>query len=146
MEDYLIVVSVCVVLPIVVVWLCIRAVINRENIRKEIILTALEKDAGMDVEQIVRKLQPKGKLLKEKLLNRLLRGVIFSISGLLFIAVGIWFAVGTAAKDDTVVGFLMAGGNILAVGAAFIVNFFVGKKMLSREIEAEEKQKVNEQK
>lgn len=146
MEDFLVVLAVCVILPTVVVWLIIRAVINRENARKEIILAALEKDSGMDVEQIVRKLQPRGRFLKEKLLNRLLWGTICGVAGLIFIAVGIFYAAGTKASDDTVVVFIMAGGNILGVGMAFLINFFAGRNMLASEIEAEQKQGISDRK
>jgi len=146
MEEFLVVLAVCVILPTVVVWLIIRAVINRENARKEIILAALEKDSGMDVEQIVRKLQPRGRLLKEKLLYRLLWGTICGVSGLIFIAVGIYYAAGTEASDDTVVVFIMAGGNILGVGMAFLINFFAGRNMLASEIEAEQKQRISDRK
>ena len=58
------------VLPIMVVWLDIRKKMNETNQRTQIVLAAIEKNPDMDIEELMKKISPKKKLLKEKLLWR----------------------------------------------------------------------------
>ncbi len=107
-------------------------------------MAVLEKNPDMDVEQWLEKLSPKKKLLKEKLLTKLLWGIICLIAGIGVIGVSIYGAVNIiGGTDDPIVGIAL-GGGILAVGIALVASFFVGKKFLAKEIEAEEKQKIQE--
>ncbi len=64
------------VLPIMVVWLAIRESMNKTNQRTQIVLAAIEKNPDMDIEELMKKISPKKKLLKEKLLSKLLWGSI----------------------------------------------------------------------
>ena len=132
------------VLPVLAIWFSMRKKINETNKRQEILMAVLEKNPDMDVEQWLEKLSPKEKLLKEKLLSKLLWGTICLIAGLGVIGVSIYGAVNTiGGKDEPIVGIAL-GGGILAVGIALVASFFVGKKFLAKEIEAEEKQKIQE--
>ena len=54
------------VLPIMVVWFVVRKKINETNARTQIVTAALEKNPDMDVEELLKKISPKKKLLKEK--------------------------------------------------------------------------------
>ena len=138
------------VLPIMVVWFVVRKKINETNARTQIITTALEKNPDMDVEELLKKISPKKKLLKEKLLSKLLWGCITTILGIGLIGFGI-FLINTISKDtqkihmaDDVQTAIAFGVILLAIGAAFIINYGVGRKMLAKEIEAEES-KMNTQ-
>ena len=128
-----------VVLPILIVWLNNRRKINETNQRTQIVLAAIEKNAETDVEDLLKKMAPQKKLLKEKLLTKLLWGGIFSLLGLSCIAISLFhdFKGGFSTKDIAMQYWL--GGSILAIGIAFLVNYAVGKKLLAKEIEAEEK-------
>ena len=128
-----------VVLPIFIVWLNNRRKINETNQRTQIVLAAIEKNAETDVEDLLKKMAPQKKLLKEKLLNKLLWGEIISLLGLSCIAIGLFldFKGGSSPKDLAMQYWL--GGSIFAIGIAFLVNYAVGKKLLAKEIEAEEK-------
>ena len=130
------------VLPLLSIWFSTRKKINETNKRKEILMAVLEKNPDKDVEQWLEKLSPKKKLLKEKLLTKLLWGVICLIAGIGIISVSIYGEVNNiGGPDDPTVGIVL-GGGILAVGIALVASFFVGKKFLAKEIEAEEKQKI----
>ena len=72
----LIPIGICVVLPIIVVRLITRERINRDNMRKDIILAAIEKNTDIDVEEMMKKLNGPKKLLKEKLMTKLLVGSV----------------------------------------------------------------------
>ena len=139
------------VLPIIFIWMETRRKMNETNARTQIVTAALEKNPDMDVEELLKKISPKKKLLKEKLLSKLLWGCITTISGIGLIGFGI-FLINTISKDtqkihmaDDVQTAIAFGVILLAIGAAFIINYGVGRKMLAKEIEAEES-KMNIQK
>ena len=139
------------VLPIEFIWLETRRKINESRDRMQIVTTAIEKNPDMDIEELMKKISPKQKLLKEKLLAKLLWGCITTILGIGLIGFGI-FLINTISKDtqkihmaDDVQTAIAFGVILLAIGAAFIINYGVGRKMLAKEIEAEES-KMNIQK
>ena len=132
------------VLPIIFIWMETRRKMNETNARTQIVTAALEKNPDMDVEELLKKISPKKKLLKEKLLSKQLWGCITTISGIGLIGFGI-FLINTISKDtqkihmaDDVQTAIAFGVILLAIGAAFIINYGVGRKMLAKEIEAEE--------
>lgn len=132
-------IAICCVLPIVVVWLVVRQRMNETNSRTQIALAAIEKNPDMDIEELLKKFARSGKLLKEKLLTKLLWGTLTSLLGIGLIGSGAWLGwVGSGGSDDPMVAACF-GLISLGVGIAFLINYFVGKRMLAKEIEAEEK-------
>jgi hypothetical protein len=126
------------VLPIVFIWLETRRKINESRDRMQIVTTAIEKHPDMDVEELMEKISSKKKSLKEKLLAKLLWGFIASLLGIGLTILAIYLkSSGTGIESDflTAISF---GLIFLAIGAAFIINYGVGKKMLAKEIEAEQ--------
>ena len=69
------------VLPIMIVWFFVRQRMNDTNQRTQIVLAAIEKNPEMDLEELMEKISPKKKLLKEKLLAKLLWGGIIAFLG-----------------------------------------------------------------
>lgn len=126
------------VLPIMIVWFGIRQKMNETNKRTEIVLAAIEKNPEMDIEELMKKISPKKKLLKEKLLSKLLWGCITALLGLVLIGIGAWLGwVGGSDPNDILTASCF-GFAMLAIGIAFLINYQMGKKMLAKEIEAEE--------
>ena len=123
------------VLPIVIIWLNIRQRMNETNKRTQVVLAAIEKNPDMDIEELIKKISPKKKLLKEKLLEKLLWGCITVLLGIGMIGCHIYVDITTNSTSPC--GFI--GIILLAVGIAFFVNYRLGKKMLAKEIVAEEK-------
>lgn len=126
------------VLPIIFIWMETRQKMNETNARTQIVMAALEKNPDMDVEEILKKVSRKPKLLKEKLLTKLLWGFITSLLGIGLIVLGIYMKSSGLGIDVDVQTALCFGLILLAIGAAFIINYGVGRKMLAKEIEAEE--------
>ena len=62
------------ILPIFAIWMGIRKEINESKNRTQVLLSAIEKNPDVDIEELMAKISPKKKLLKEKLLNKLLAG------------------------------------------------------------------------
>jgi len=132
------------VLPILIVWLEVRKKMAESQNRTQIILAAIEKNPDLDIEELIKKISPKKKLLKEKLLSKLLWGSLTAMIGLGFIGFGAWLGyVGGGGSDDPMAS-VMIGLILLAVGIAFLVNYGIGKKMLAKEMEAEEKLLVSQ--
>ena len=126
------------ILPIVIIWLTVREKMNETNARTEIVMAAIEKNPDMDVEELIKKMSPKKKLLKEKLLSKLLWGCITSIVGIGLIIFGIFLTTQEIHMADDVQTSIGFGVVLLGIGGAFIINYGVGKKMLAKEIEAEQ--------
>ena len=133
------------VLPIVVVWLVVRHRMNETNSRTQIALAAIEKNPDMDIEELLKKISSSGKLLKEKLLKKLLWGTLTTLLGLGLIGFGIFLGENQLGGTDDPLVSICFGLISLGVGIAFLINYFVGKKMLAKEIEAEEKRQTEQE-
>ena len=122
-------------MPVLIVWLISRMRQNETNRKAEIMLKAIDNGVTVDTELFKR---PRvNRMLKEKLLGRLTAASVCSFLGLVLGALYL-----LSCRNDF---FLMAGGVLLAVGLAYLVVYFTGKKMLAKEIEAEEKKFLNQE-
>lgn len=132
------IVSVCAV-PVLIIWLDSRKKMNETNNRAQLLLTALEKNPDMDMSELVNKMTPapKEKLLKEKLLTKLLWGCILTGIGIALFVLALYILI--YMHKDLAGMFLLIGGFPFATGVAFLINYFLGKKMLAKEMEAEER-------
>ena len=127
------------ILPIVAIWLDVRRRINETNARTQIALATIEKNPDMDIEELLKKMSSNGKLLKEKLLKKLLWGCLTTLLGVGLIGFGIYLSANNLGGTDDPMTAVCFGLISLGVGIAFLINYFIGKKMLAKEIEAEEK-------
>lgn len=136
MRDIIVPFGFCVVLPVMLVWLVTRVRRNEIDKKTEVMLKAIESGATIDSD-LFKEAPKKRKSTKERLLNRLICGCAASIIGAALTAIGIipWMTL----EDDTFAPLLIFGGISLAVGIALFIGFFVGRKMLAKEMEAEEK-------
>lgn len=128
-----------VALPILIVWLNNRRKINETNQRTQIVLAAIEKNAEADIEDLLKKMAPQKTLLKEKLLKILLWGCLTSFAGIGLIGFGVYLRMGELGGEDDPMAAIFFGLILLAVGIALFINYSVGKRMLAKEIESEEK-------
>lgn len=124
-------IGVAVVLPIAVVAIVFKSVLASERNRKEIILAALEKNPNLDVEDLVKRMKKSEKLLKEKLLARLEHGCLCCLMGVAFVLLSFFLSV----QNEFLI---ISGAALIAVGIAFLVGYFVGRRMLAQEMEAEQ--------
>ncbi len=137
--DILVPIACGCILPIVIIFLSVRQKMNETNKRTEIVLAAIEKNPEMDIEEIMKKISRKPKLLKEKLLTKLLWGCLTTLLGIGLIGFGIYLGANHLGGTDDPMTAICFGLISLGVGIAFLVNYFMGKKMLAKEMEAEEK-------
>ena len=140
MDKLLIPLGICVVLPVMIVWLVNRTRQNETNRKTEIMLKAIE--AGATIDANFFKAQNEQKTIKERLLKRLAGGCIFSLMGIAMFLVGLLnrnIIDITTTSCDSITMPMIFGAISVAIGLALLIVFFVGRKMLAKEMEAEAK-------
>jgi len=130
------------VLPIVGIMMGVRQKMNETNKQTQIVLAAIEKHPDMDIEELIKKISPKEKLLKEKLLNKLLWGSLVTFLGIAFFGVAFYIDWMGGMMPGILYTLYLGGFILFAVGLAFLINYRIGRKMLAKEIEAEERKIV----
>lgn len=131
LEDILVSLGVVVALPVLIVSIIFRSVMAADRNRKEIILAALEKNPNLNVEDLVKRMKKSEKLIKEKLLAKLQRGCLCCLMGVAFVLLYFFLSV----QNEFLI---IAGTALIAIGIAFLVGYFVGRRMLAQEMEAEQ--------
>lgn len=131
LEDILVSLGVVVALPVLIVSIIFRSVMAADRNRKEIILAALEKNPNLNVEDLVKRMKKSEKLIKEKLLAKLQRGCLCCLMGVAFVLLYFFPSV----QNEFII---IAGTALIAIGIAFLVGYFVGRRMLAKEMEAEQ--------
>lgn len=129
--EILIPIGVAVVLPVAIVAIVFKSALASDRNRKEIILAALEKNPNLDVEDLVKRMKKSNKLIKEKLLARLERGCLCCLMGVAFVLLYFFLSV----QNEFLI---ITGAALIAVGIAFLISYFVGRRMLAKEMEAEQ--------
>lgn len=124
---------ICVVLPVMVVWLVTRANTRRTEKKMDVLMKAIENGTEIDPDMLVD--INGGKSTKMKLVDKLGSGVMLTLMGLVFILLAAFNVLSFAAWG------YYAGIPILAVGIGTLVSYFFGVKFLKPEIEAEEHKK-----
>ena len=129
--EILIPIGVAVVLPVAIVAIVFKSALASDRNRKEIILAALEKNPNLDVEDLVKRMKKSNKLIKEKLLARIERGCLCCLMGVAFVLLYFFLSV----QNEFLI---ITGPALIAIGIAFLVSYFVGRRMLAQEMEAEQ--------
>ena len=132
MVEIIVPIGVCVVLPVMVVWLVFRSRNHIVDRKADVLLKAIENGQDIDPEMFASDDRSKRtkRSLKMNLLGRLQTGIILVIMGAVLFA----GAMVIPGKDSL---FIIAS-ILLAIGIGFCVAFFVGKKWMEAEIKAEE--------
>lgn len=128
LEDILVPIFICVVLPVAIVALTVWPRINSSNRRAQILDKAIEK-GNIDPEKLAAMLEdPKTKSTPREILNkRLLLGCIFTLIGVLLTVIGIFDGEGLSSDNFG----LVLGGVSLAIGISYLIVFFVTRKQVA---------------
>ena len=135
-SDSLVPLVICGVMPVLIVWLCLKKKKNDTDKRTEIVLAAMEKNNEIDVEEFIKTLNPPQRPLREKLILRLhwelMLGGIFTIFGIVdFIVLAILRFGYQIPKEDIYAMGLVFGIPILAIGVGLLIAYAYGKKTLA---------------
>lgn len=134
-------VFICVVLPVMVVWLITRARQNETNRKAEIMIKAIEAGVPVDMDQFKSAKKNGSTSIKQDLLEKLNGACITGLMGIGFLTLGILRVVIADFGRNTLLNkfWLPAGCVLLAVGIGLFITYFTGKRMLAKEMEAEER-------
>ena len=138
MEDVLVPIFICVVLPVSIVLIAMLSKRHAVNKKTEVMLKAIEAGTPIDPE-IFKPSKKDSKTIKGDLMDRLTGACVTSLMGTAFLIIGTLFGDRTGFSIGSMPLLPLAGAVMLAVGISLFIVFFVGKKMLAKEIEAEEK-------
>lgn len=135
----IIVLGICVVLPIMIVWIINKRKSHEIDKKTEILTILLEKKPDMDPTEAIKKLnlpQVKHFSVKKSLLERLMGGIMITLMGAVILIAHLCDLIFLGEKSIGIIG----GGTLMAVGIACLIYYFAGKRMLRNEIEMEERQ------
>lgn len=135
LEDILIPIFICVVLPVTIVWLVTRARQNEINRRTEVMLKAIENGQEIDP-NLFNNVRKNPKSVKQELLEKFNGACITSLMGVAFLVMSLVPGINIGDFQSLMVP---AGFVMIAVGIGLFISYFTGKKMLAAEIDAEEK-------
>lgn len=142
MEDILVPIGICVVLPLMIVWIVFRAANNKDNKRAEVLIKAIENKADIDIEKLSDSLGKTRKTPREILHSRLYKGCIFSLLGIAFgiMSAMFYFCDYFDMDEDAVTFFMILSGIFASIGIAQLIFYFVTRKS----VEADESDPRNE--
>ena len=141
--EVLVPIAIVVVMPVLVVWLVMRARQHEVDKKTEVLLKAVEEGVQIDP-AFFRNAGQKNKSVKGRLMGYLITAMITGIIGLItsvaqivfFSILGLW-----DRGDGAILMFVILSGILLAVGIAFFIVYSVGKKTYAKELaELEDKQ------
>ncbi|MBP3563699.1 MAG: hypothetical protein J6J54_04685 [Bacteroidales bacterium] len=134
--DFLLIpICICVVLPVMVVWLVTRARIKKNEQKMAVLMKAIENGVDIDPELLISETES-SRNTKMRLIKKLTTGIVCSMIGVvLLVCPSIDAFEGVAGLEMLYI----IGGVMVAMGVAYMVAFFVGRKYLAPEIEAEER-------
>ena len=125
--------GICVILPVLIVWLVLRSRKHEVDRKTEVVLKAME--AGIPIDENLLKTK-KPKSIKRDLLDKLTGACVTTFMGAAFLVLSLLQDNRAFSDFD---GMCFPGIILLAIGIALFIAYFSGKKMLAKEIEAEEK-------
>ena len=136
LESVVLPIFICVVLPVLIVFIVMNARKHEVARKAEVALKAIE--AGAPVDPNFFKTAKKKETIKERLLGQLTGACITFLMGVAFLVANFmdWNPSGLHL-------FSIAGGVMIAIGLGLFISFCVSRKMLAKEIEAEEKELEN---
>ena len=127
-----------VVMPVIIVALVTRAKTNATNKRAEIALAAIEKNSDVNLEEFFKKMNPPRRSIKERLLDKLLCGCIFTLFGAgIYVAILVYHMNVEEFNRNMFIGLSFIAVPSLGVGLSFLINYFVGRRVLKEETETE---------
>lgn len=134
MEEVLVPIFICVVLPVAIVAIIYWGRVNNDNKRTQVLIKAIEANNDIDADKLAEALAKPRKTAKEILNGRLLKGCIFTFIGVcceIFALVEYFSQNAETSFLDSIEAFGVIGGISLAIGISFLIVYFVTRKQIS---------------
>lgn len=136
MEDILVPIFICALMPVAIVYIVFNAARNSDNRRADVLIKAIESGNIVDADKLAEALRKPQKSARELLNGRLLRACIFTFIGIALLCIGIVnYTQGVAIDiyDDPVRVPLIFGSISLAIGLSYMIVFCFSKRQLDKE-------------
>jgi hypothetical protein len=124
----LIPIGICVVLPILTIWLIARCVMHRNEKKAALMMAAIERNAELNIGDLQF---GNAKSPAERLLTKLMCGLMLLFAGAA-VMMSLIFLPYIDFASDVVILIIMSGAVLSALGIALIVTYFVGRKLLNK--------------
>lgn len=122
-------IGICVVMPVLIVWLVSRIAINKENRKSDVLMEAIRNNANVDTDKLMKSMAGSERSARELLNLRLLRGCIFTLLGVAFgVCAGILGY--NPERSDTYLS-ILSSAVCIAVGVGYLIVYFVSKRSIS---------------
>lgn len=124
--EALVPIFICAGMPVCIVLIYFISVMKSEKHRAQVLVKALEVNPNIDVNELTKAFVKPRKTPEEIRNKRLLNACLFSLIGIMLIAIGIVaLCSGSTLDDDSCSVPLLFGGISLAIGLSFLIVFFV---------------------
>lgn len=131
MEDILVPIFICVVLPVAIVAIVFYTKINNDNKRSKVLIKAIESNCNINADKLAEALQKPRKTEREILNGRLLRGCIFSLIGLALCIIGlVEYLNGVEMGADPATIPLIFGSISAAIGVSYLIVYFATRRQI----------------
>ena len=138
----LISVSICAVMPCVIVWLTMRKKSKVAQMRCELLKTAVECHADMDTNKMLALLINQPKRLRHRLYNQIIIGLMAIVIGIALMALYAWRSVAEGIFNDH---FVWLGVIPFLLGAVLVGMALYGKRSFADELRQEGQSRDKEQ-
>lgn len=131
----LIPIAIVVVLPVLVVWLVMRTRQHEVDRKTEILMKSIENGAELSPDFFNMAKRPKS--VKDKLMGYLTTAMVTGVIGLItMLAQVVYYSTANLWADQSgfPLVFMCFSGIILAVGIAFLIVYYVGKRTWAKEL------------
>lgn len=119
--------GICVVLPIVIVWIVFRSLSNRTNRQTEVILESIRNNPNLDVSILLETISSKTNTPWVSVTRKLLRGCIFTFIGIAFALIA-----SLIAEEDVIFGCWVICGVFGAIGISFLITYWFAYRHINQ--------------
>ena len=120
-------VSICVILPIAIVWIVFKSFTNKTNKQSEIILEAIKNNPNIDTDKLLDSFRNNTYTPWRSLNRKLLRGSIFTLLGIAFALIGVF-----CNHDEANILCWIACGVFGSIGIGFLIAYLFGYKHIDQ--------------
>lgn len=129
-------ISVCVVLPVLIVWFAMRAKINRDNRNSEVLMEAIRRNELPDTDKLSELFSKKERSRFDRMMTKLSWGLVLTLIGIGMIVYTclLW---ANDPKDDDYLAGLFFTICILGTGLGLLISFAIQKYLLKNKDDEE---------
>lgn len=131
MQQILVPIFICVIMPIAIVFITMVAKVKSEQQRANIIIKAIEENNNIDADKLAETLNRPRRTPLQILNLRLLRGCIFTLIGIGLCVISILvLRDGGTFGQDSVFFPMVSGFAIFSIGVSYLIVYFVTRKQV----------------